>query len=435
MKMDKEQRTYDAMTGLPDRMTFFADVKKYAEAGERVPVVLIQLTKLINVNRKYGVKAGDQLLASIAGHLKERCPGYEAYRIANSRFVLLGLEGGGQDAGELVGSLHQRFTQTWPVVQEGELFDISVKALFVQFYGEPEDCENDLLDKMNYALSVMAEKGKDGALFFDEQIQAAMEHKQYVMEEMRYAIEQKTFQMYYQPIYDCAGGKFVSAESLIRLFGRDGEFISPGEFIPMAEECGLIDAISWIVLEKVCEFLGANPALSLKTISVNMTGQQILDPTFIKRIEQNLEKYHVAGERLRIEITERTVTDDFAEVKRVMESLAQKGIHFYLDDFGTGYSNLSSMLSLPFEVIKFDQSLVQKMNESEKGLRTIGLLADIMHENDFCIVAEGIETREQAKAASDKKLDRIQGFYYAQPLPGEELIAFLARFCPTRTSW
>ena len=134
------------------------------------------------------------------------------------------------------------------------------------------------------------------------------------------------------------------------------------------------------------------------------------------------------GERLRIEITERTVTDDFAEVKKVMESLAQKGIRFYLDDFGTGYSNLSSMLSLPFEVIKFDQSLVRAMDESEKALKTIGLLADIMHENDFYIVAEGIETEGQAKAASEKKLDRIQGFYYAKPLSGEELIAFLAGF-------
>ena len=429
--MDREQKTYDGMTNLPDRMTFFADVKGFGsklKEGERLPIVLIQLTRLINVNRKYGVKAGDRLLMEIARHLEEKYPGYEAYRIANSRFVLLGPGVDGQGVEELVESLHQRFKQTWPVVQEKETCDIPVKALLVQFYGEPQDTENDLLDKMNYAISVIADKGKDGVIFFDGEIQAAMEHKQYVMEEMRYAMEHRTFQMYYQPIYDCARKEFVSAESLIRLFGRDGKFISPGEFIPMAEEYGLIDGISWIVLEKVCEFLGANPALPLKTVSVNMTGQQILDPIFIRRIEQNLEKYRVKGERLRIEITERTVTDDFAEVKKVMESLAQKGIRFYLDDFGTGYSNLSSMLSLPFEVIKFDQSLVRAMDESEKALKTIGLLADIMHENDFYIVAEGIETEGQAKAASEKKLDRIQGFYYAKPLSGEELIAFLAGF-------
>ena len=167
--MDREQKTYDGMTNLPDRMTFFADVKGFGsklKEGERLPIVLIQLTRLINVNRKYGVKAGDRLLMEIARHLEEKYPGYEAYRIANSRFVLLGPGGDGQGVEELVESLHQRFKQTWPVVQEKETCDIPVKALLVQFYGEPQDTENDLLDKMNYAISVIADKGKDGVIFF-----------------------------------------------------------------------------------------------------------------------------------------------------------------------------------------------------------------------------------------------------------------------------
>ena len=137
--MDREQKTYDGMTNLPDRMTFFADVKGFGsklKEGERLPIVLIQLTRLINVNRKYGVKAGDRLLMEIARHLEEKYPGYEAYRIANSRFVLLGPGGDGQGVEELVESLHRRFKQTWPVVQEKETCDIPVKALLVQFYGD-----------------------------------------------------------------------------------------------------------------------------------------------------------------------------------------------------------------------------------------------------------------------------------------------------------
>ena len=193
----------------------------------------------------------------------------------------------------------------------------------------------------------------------------------------------------------------------------------------MAEENGLIDSISWIVLEKVCRFLGEHPQLPLKNISINMTGQQILDPTFIGRIEGNLDQYGVDGSRLRIEITERTITEDYAEVRKVMAYLAGKGIQFYLDDFGTGYSNLASMLSLPFEAIKFDQSLINMMNGTDKGLRTISLLADIMHENDYYIVAEGVETAEQMKLAKERSLDRIQGYYYAKPMPGEDLVSFL----------
>lgn len=174
-------------------------------------------------------------------------------------------------------------------------------------------------------------------------------------------------------------------------------------------------------------FPGEHPDLPLKTVSVNMTGQQVLDPTFIGRIEANLEKYHLDGSHLRIEITERTVTEDFAEVRKVMEELSRKGIHFYLDDFGTGYSNLSSMLSLPFEVIKFDQSLIQIMNDTEKGQKTISLLADIMHENNYCVVAEGIETAVQVESAHENSLDRIQGFYYAKPMSEEALERFLGQ--------
>lgn len=420
---DFKEVTYDSMTGLKDRMTFFADVKSAPAEGRHM--VLIQLTQLMRINRKYGVPVGDELLRRIGEYLQNADREYTAYRIANSRLTLLGPARSGEQMGELTARIQKRFQESWFIENGGETHEVMAKALVVHFPLKLLDTENDLLDKMNYAVSVFHAKAKEGVLFFGEELNADMLHKRYVMEEVRYAVEHKTFQIYYQPIYDCQEKRFTSAESLIRLTGRKGAPISPGEFIPMAEENGLIDGISWIVLEKVCRFLGEHPDLPLKTISVNMTGQQIIDPTFIGRIEENLGKYGVDGCRLRIEITERTVTEDFAEVKKVMEKLSEKGIHFYLDDFGTGYSNLSSMLSLPFEVIKFDQSLMKIMHDAEKGLKTIGLLAEIMHENDYSIVAEGIETEGQVRNAYERRLDRIQGFYYAKPMPEDRLIEFL----------
>ena len=129
-----------------------------------------------------------------------------------------------------------------------------------------------------------------------------------------------------------------------------------------------------------------------------------------------------------IEITERTVTDDFDKVKNIMQYLSEKGIHFYLDDFGTGYSNLSSMLRLPFEVIKFDVSLMRLMEESKKGSKTIELLSNIMHENSYLIVSEGIETAAQAEQAYKLQMDRIQGFFFSKPLSETQLIDFFDNF-------
>lgn len=254
----------------------------------------------------------------------------------------------------------------------------------IHMFPKSDISDNGLMDRLNYAASkaVYPAKSENDILFFGEELEEALSRKMYILNEVKYAIE----------------------------------------------ENGLIDGISWIVLEKVCDFLGRHKDLPLKTISINMTGQQVLDPTFISRIEENLAKNNIEGNKLRIEITERTVTDDFDEVKKIMQNLSEKGIHFYLDDFGTGYSNLSSMLKLPFEVIKFDVSLMRLMEESGKGLKTIELLINIMHENSYLIVSEGIETAKQAEQAFKLRMDRIQGFYYSKPMAEAQLIEFLENF-------
>ena len=417
--------TYDSMTGLMDRMTFFGDVNEYRKRRVQCHIVLVQLSRLMQVNRKYGIAVGDQLIRDISMWLAELDEAYQVYRIANSRLMLLGPACSRQQAEACVNRIHSRFGENWQVPCEGQEHTILAKTYLIHLFLDPEDTENDLLDKMNFGITVLEKKGRDGMVFFDEEIKRDMEHQKYVLEEVRYAIDHKTFRMYYQPIYDCKEERFVSAESLIRLWDRQGTFISPGEFIPMAEEHGLIDQISWIVLEKVCRFLGEHPELALQTVSVNLTGQQVSDVTLIDRIEALLADCQLSGSRLRIEITERTVADDFEEVKKTMLRLQEKGIRFYLDDFGTGYSNLSSMFSLPFEVIKFDQSLVKMIDVSRNGRRTISLLAQLMHENDYRIVAEGIETAQQAQTVRETGVDRIQGFYYAKPLPEEELLQLL----------
>lgn len=417
--------TYDSMTGLLDRMTFFDDVNACRESGRQVHIIMVQLSRLMQTNRKYGVAVGDQLIRDISMWLAELDEQYTGYRIANSRLMLLGPVCGRQQADECMSRIRGRFGEIWQVSCAGQTHSIMAKACFVHLFLEEDDTENDLLDKMNFGISVMENRGRDGVIFFDEEIKKEMEHRNYVLEEVRYAIEHKTFRMHYQPIYDCREEKFVAAESLIRLWDRKGDFISPGEFIPMAEENGLIDQISWIVLEKVCRFMGEHPQLPLRTVSVNLTGQQVADVTLLDRIDSLLCDCQLSGDRLRIEITERTVAEDFEEVKQVMQCLEKKGIRFYLDDFGTGYSNLSSVLSLPFEVIKFDQSLVRIMDNDRSGYRTIELLAQIMHENGMMVVAEGIETAQQVRTAKETGVDRIQGFYFAKPLSEEGLEAFL----------
>lgn len=422
--------SYDSLTHLRDRVTFFADKNTVADTASPVHLIMLQTLALPRINRKYSVRVGDQFLRDMSAFLDSFNPDYKAYRLANARFMLLGKNCSQSDADNLVKRLHERFEQIWHVETDDETCEVTFMPQIIHMFLNSDISDNGLMDRLNYAASkaVYPAKAENDILFFGEELEEALSRRMYILNEVKYAIEEKTFEIYYQPIYDCKHKVFTSAESLIRLFARDGSFVSPGEFIPMAEENGLIDGISWIVLEKVCDFLGRHRDLPLKTISINMTGQQVLDPTFIGRIEENLAKNNIEGNKLRIEITERTVTDDFDEVRKIMRNLSEKGIHFYLDDFGTGYSNLSSMLKLPFEVIKFDVSLMRLMEESGKGLKTIELLSNIMHENSYLIVSEGIETAKQAEQAFKLRMDRIQGFYYSKPMAEAQLMEFLENF-------
>ena len=193
----------------------------------------------------------------------------------------------------------------------------------------------------------------------------------------------------------------------------------------MAEKNGLMEDISCQVLEQVCRFLGEHPELGLKQVSVNIPIGQLLDSRFLDEVSSICETYRVSENKLRIEITERAMTDHPDQVKAVMHSFAERGIRFYLDDFGIGYSNLSMVMELPFETVKLDSSLLSKMTNRGKEHRTLQLLVDMLHNSGFQVVAEGIETVEQMQAARSIEIDHVQGYYYAKPMPTEAFESYL----------
>ncbi len=173
---------------------------------------------------------------------------------------------------------------------------------------------------------------------------------------METSIRQRRFKVWYQPVFNLKTNRFSSAEALLRLRDYDGEPVSPSEFIPLAEETGLIDDLSWIVLEEVCTLLGQMRD-KIDSISINLSMQQFEDRSLCARIHECLNRCGLNPDQLKIEVTERVLLQDMDYMKRMMEEMTGEGFGFYLDDFGTGYSNLSCALSLPFEYIKLDRSL------------------------------------------------------------------------------
>ncbi|MBE5971839.1 MAG: bifunctional diguanylate cyclase/phosphodiesterase [Lachnoclostridium sp.] len=413
----------DALTGLPSRLNFMSEIRAHRKRGENVHLIMVYLDRFEEVNKRFGAKMGDAVLISISAFLEKKMNGYQVCRFGNTTFLLMAKSGGREKDIQYVKRLKKRFESPWIQGDKEALVCASIAHRVADFSGYDEIVA---VDQLEYALNVARESGGNHVICFDGELKKQYMRKEHVLERVKDAIKNQSFEVYFQPLYNSKDNQFDTAESLIRLKDLDGSFISPAEFIPLAEKYGLMDDISRQVMNQVCSFLGTYPDLCLKQISVNIPVGQLLDLRLSDWIDDVCRTYRVPAERLRLEITERAMTDQPERVRTVMQSISEKGVKFYLDDFGIGYSNLSMMMELPFETVKLDASLLSKMTNGEKEYRTMQLLVDMLHNAGFQVVAEGIETVEQMQAARKLQIDRIQGFYYARPMSAKDTVEFLA---------
>lgn len=417
----------DFLSGLPNRYSFLEEADYNLIKNKRLHLVMLRFNDFGKINHKYGVMTGDAVIYAIGRYLDELSPHYRAFRFSNTRFLLVGdgtvstREDGRSVMNMLVNTIQARFEEPWKA--EGNEVHVRIKIVHMVSDMENED-RNSILERLEYIQAYSKEIKSAVPVFFDERMKEKLEREKYVLEQVRRAIEKESFEVYYQPIYDCKAETFVTAESLLRMFDENGNFISPGEFIPLAEENGLLDDISWIVLKKVCQFIGEHPQLPLKSISINMSMQQLTDKSFFNRIYDSQALYGVSLEQLKIEITERTVSEDLKGTQSIINQLYNKGVGFYMDDFGVGYSNFAGMMQMPFETIKLDMSLIKGIHSSG-GYDMVWHLVQMMHNAGFLVVAEGVEDEDEVMKVKELEIDRIQGYYYARPMTGDALTEFL----------
>ncbi|MBE6839095.1 MAG: EAL domain-containing protein [Ruminococcus sp.] len=245
------------------------------------------------------------------------------------------------------------------------------------------------------------------------------------------AIENDGFEVVYQPIYSSADKAFVSSEALVRL--KDKEtlgFVSPEEFIPLAEKNGYITKIGEIVFEKVCSVIDRvhKEGLPLKYIEVNLSALQSIDETVPPAFDAIMKKYGVAPECLNLEITETTAVESEKLLERNMKAFREMGCSFSMDDFGTGYSNLSKMADIHYDLIKIDKSLIwpcYEENPNPKAEAVLGTVIKLVRDLGTHLVAEGVETEEMANGLIEAGVHYLQGYYYSRPIPEEAYVEFI----------
>lgn len=232
-----------------------------------------------------------------------------------------------------------------------------------------------------------------------------------------------------QPVFNITTGEYDTAEALMRLelpgIGR----AFPDKFIPIAEENGFIHVLTEIMLKKVCDEVHVllEEGYEIKRVSVNVSALEIKEDNFIDDINTIINNSNIPSEKIAFEITETQNDEDFLVIKDKIAILKEKGIKFYLDDFGTGYSNMERILELPFDIIKFDRSLVLACDESERSQKMVGSLAGLFAELDYAVLYEGIETETDEKRCMGMSALYLQGYKYSRPIPIAELRNFFSK--------
>jgi len=425
---------HDVLTGLPNRALFMDHLKLSVERGKRredrlFAVLFLDLDRFKIINDSLGHMVGDQLLVGIARRL-EIClrPGDTVARLGGDEFTVL-LEDlmNVTEPMDVAERLQKALALPFNLNGHEVFTTVSIGiALSTTGYERPEEVLRDA-DTAMYRAKML---GKARHEVFDKTMHTLAMNLLQMETDLRRAIERKEFVLNYQPIVELETGNIRGFEALIRWQHPERGFISPSQFIPIAEETGLIIPIGQWVLEEACrqiqEWQEQFPQYPPLQISVNLSSKQFLNSSLIDRIRTVLRETGVNPLSLKLEITESMVMENFDAAIEMLQQLRSLGIELSIDDFGTGYSSLSYLHRFPISTLKIDRSFVSRMsdhNENAEIVRTIVMLARNLKMN---VIAEGVETQDQLAQLAMLECEFGQGYYFSEPLDVKGAASLLA---------
>ncbi|WP_425312278.1 putative bifunctional diguanylate cyclase/phosphodiesterase [Pseudoalteromonas lipolytica] len=414
----------DRTTGLPNRNLFFTNLKKLAKQDNHHALLVFDLDNFKKINDSLGHQLGDSLLAKLAMRLNKLTREKDVfYRLGGDEFALV--MSGTNDIHTItrMAKLFLAAIAT-PFNMAGHELVITSSVGIVLF---PEDGNTpELLLKNADTAMYHAKKKGNSYLFFNDTMNREAVKRLQIENLMRYGLKEDHFEVYYQPKMNIHTGKLDGMEALVRFITPKKGIISPGVFIPIAEETGQIIEIGEVVLNKACRDVKnwIDQGLFNGRVAVNLSAKQFSLPDLTTRIDLILQKNELPSYFLELEITEGTVMDDPQEAIAVMRSLSARGIHLAMDDFGTGYSSLAYLKQFPLNTLKVDKAFIDDM-QTERGRNMVDSIVTIAHNLELHVVAEGVEQAKQVDMLKELKCQTVQGYYYSKPLSHPEFTAFL----------
>lgn len=426
---------YDELTGLSNRTLFHKRLHQAVEQARHTDCCMallhIDLDRFKVLNDSLGVEIADQVLRHISRRLTQLLP--EANTLArlggNEFAIIIDNCSSTTSLARLCASILTRIRLPLDVAANELIISASIGiSLLPENAREPAT----LITQANMAMQHAKHLGGNNFQFYNDQLQACTLERLQLEQQLRRAIEEGQLQAYYQPKLTLADGCIRSAEALVRWNHPQLGLVPPGEFIPLAEETGLITAISELMLEQACQqaLLWKEQGMSIR-VSVNLSVGHVRQGNLVTLVRQVLQKTGLPPHLLELELTESQLLENAESVITTFKKLREIGVYLAIDDFGTGYSSLSYLKRFPANSVKIDQSFIREVATNEEDAAITRAIITMAHGLNLLVIAEGVETQAQMDFLKANQCDEIQGYLISRPVPAEQFTEFLIAHKPS----
>ncbi|BBB89933.1 MAG TPA: EAL domain-containing protein [Methylomusa anaerophila] len=424
---EKNQQIYafayqDALTGLPNRRQFIDRMEILLREGEAenrgIAVLFIDLDSFKDINDTLGHNTGDGLLIAVAGRLALSLPEADTVaRLGGDEFtIIFSHNAARQKVTELAQKILAAFLKPFSVSNNAFYITASIGISMCPHDGNNVDA---LLRAADTAMYAAKRRGKNNFQYYTEEMHEAISRRMILEKHLRTALQEEQLKMYYQPKVDPFSGQITGMEALIRWHDSELGEVSPAEFIPIAEETGLIIPLGAWVLRTVCRqnMKWQQEGVAFLRVAVNLSPRQFHQQQLVEQIIDILHETGLESKYLELEITEGALMDKTDETMNVLRQMKEIGIFISIDDFGTGYSSLEYLKQFPIDCLKIDKTFIDEINKQSMQSNIAQVIITLGNSLNLKVVAEGVETAEQLDFLKNHRCDEVQGYYFYHPLP------------------
>ena len=419
--VENEEERIDSDIDVYNRKALNMDLKNHIANKQRFYVICVKITNPEIIQRVTGSANSDILIEMVTNYLKGVIPRYYIYHTSPDTIVLTLMNPEAAKAQELAEKISGRFSQEWICKDTSVMLNSVVMVANI-----PDDLKRhkDVFYMADSPVPSNNTKRILAGADLDYLVRRVA-----VKSAIQRGLTYKNFEVYYQPTYSLKELRIYGAEALIRLHDTEIGNVFPDEFIPIAEQIGLIDDIDDFVLEEVCAFIksGIPSEKGITGINVNLSVIQCMRPDFVKHILDIVEKSGIDKSMVNFEITESVAASDYDVLSSVVSELKANGFQIAMDDYGTGYSNMQSLFTLDFDVVKIDKSILWEAEKSELGRIILENSVRMIKQMERKILVEGVETMEQIALLRTHSVDYLQGYYFSRPVPKKDFIEVISR--------